>query len=307
MTRSTSTPRRTSSGRPRRRCRRGRSTARVPRAAAASRRAARRRDRRRARRDSASGSAARSAEVDLDAQGRAAGHRRSASGCAPPMPPSPAVSTRRPARVAAEPLARGAPRTSRTSPAGCPACRCRSTSPAVICPYIISPAARAAGTRPSSPSRATRFEFASSTRGRPRGSRTPPTGLPDCTSSVSSSPSALELADDRVVARPVARGLAHAAVDDEIRRLLRDVGVQVVLEHAQGGLLLPPLAPQSRGAHAATAAPGRQGFATARRRDERRPGRRCRSARGDPIVRREHAAARPRSRRPRHRWGRRSR
>ncbi len=69
---------------------------------------------------------------------------------------------------------------------------------------------------------------------------------------------ALELADDRVVAGPVARGLADAAVDDELRGLLGDVGMQVVLEHAQRRLLLPALAPQGGErwrAHAA-AAPG---------------------------------------------------
>ncbi len=55
----------------------------------------------------------------------------------------------------------------------------------------------------------------------------------------------LELAHDRVVARPVAGGLADPAVDDQLGRLLGDVGMQVVLEHAQRGFLLPAFAPQA--------------------------------------------------------------
>ena len=48
-----------------------------------------------------------------------------------------------------------------------------------------------------------------------------------------------QFADDRVVALPVARRLADAAVHDEVLGALRDVRVQVVLEHAQRRLLLP--------------------------------------------------------------------
>ena len=43
----------------------------------------------------------------------------------------------------------------------------------------------------------------------------------------------------RVERRPVARGLAGAAVDDELVRVLGDLGVEVVLEHPQRGLLRP--------------------------------------------------------------------
>ena len=62
---------------------------------------------------------------------------------------------------------------------------------------------------------------------------------------------ALELAPDRLVAGAVARGLADPAVDDELVGLLGDVGVEVVLEHAQGRLLLPAAAaqPVARGGH----------------------------------------------------------
>ncbi len=51
-----------------------------------------------------------------------------------------------------------------------------------------------------------------------------------------------QAADDRVVALPVARGLADAAVDDEVLGPLRHLGVEVVHQHAQGGLLRPSLA-----------------------------------------------------------------
>ena len=46
---------------------------------------------------------------------------------------------------------------------------------------------------------------------------------------------------ERVERRPVARGLAGAAVDDELVGVLGDLGVEVVLEHPQRGLLLPAL------------------------------------------------------------------
>ena len=45
----------------------------------------------------------------------------------------------------------------------------------------------------------------------------------------------------RVVRGPVPGGLTGAAVDDEILRSFRHVGVEIVHQHAQGGLLRPPL------------------------------------------------------------------
>jgi len=50
-----------------------------------------------------------------------------ARGCAPPMPPSPAVSVIVPAAIRRT-VSRPRPRTSRRCPAGCPGCRCRSTT-----------------------------------------------------------------------------------------------------------------------------------------------------------------------------------
>ena len=45
---------------------------------------------------------------------------------------------------------------------------------------------------------------------------------------------------------PVAGGLAGAAVDDELVGVLGDLGVEVVLQHAQGGFLLPSPGAQFR-------------------------------------------------------------
>ncbi len=49
----------------------------------------------------------------------------------------------------------------------------------------------------------------------------------------------LQRAHDRVVGGPVARRLAGPAVDDELGRMLGDLGVEVVLQHPQRGFLLP--------------------------------------------------------------------
>jgi len=48
--------------------------------------------------------------------------------------------------------------------------------------------------------------------------------------------------DDPVEVGPASRGLARAAVDDQLVGLLGDVGVEVVVQHAEGGLLVPALA-----------------------------------------------------------------
>ncbi len=78
-----------------------------------------------------------------------------------------------------------------------------------------------------------------STRGAHSWVRMTPTGLPDCTSIVSSALSVRQRAHQRVERLPVARGPAGAAVDDEVVGVLGDLGVEVVLQHAQRGLLRP--------------------------------------------------------------------
>ena len=94
--------------------------------------------------------------VDLDDRGRRRSFMVTASGCAPPMPPRPAVTTSRPARRAAEVLARARGEASRRCPAGCPGCRCRSTSRRSSGRTSSGPAPRAGGTRPRSPTCGTR-------------------------------------------------------------------------------------------------------------------------------------------------------
>ena len=112
---------------------------------------------------------------------------------------------------------------------------------------MISPAASSLRNSSQFAQSGTRLELAISTRGACSCVSNTATGLPDWTSSVSVVAQPLELAHDRVVARPVARRLADPAVDDQLGGVLGHVGVKVVLEHAQRRLLLPALAAQ-RGA-----------------------------------------------------------
>ena len=106
--------------------------------------------------------------------------------------------------------------------------------------------ARARGSAPRSPT-CRRGSSWRSGRAAPTGaSAATPTGLPDWTSSVSSSAEAAQLADDRVEGGPAARRPAGPAVDDEVVGVLGDLGVQVVHEHPQGGLLLPAAAATAR-------------------------------------------------------------
>ncbi len=90
-----------------------------------------------------------------------------------------------------------------------------------------------------------------------------------------------QLADDGIERRPVAGRTPRAAIDHQLVRILGDLRVEVVHEHAQGRLLRPAAAGQlgaTRGAHGARAGGrhGRQATPSGRRgwRDRRRPGRR---------------------------------
>ena len=90
-----------------------------------------------------------------------------------------------------------------------------------------------------------------STRGAHGCVRKTPTGLPDCTSSVSSCSSAAQRRDDRVERLPAARRAARAAVDDEIVRPFGDLGIEIVHQHPQRGFLRPSFAGERRAARRA--------------------------------------------------------
>ena len=62
---------------------------------------------------------------------------------------------------------------------------------------------------------------------------------------------ALQRADDRVVGLPRAGRAPRAPVDHEVRRVLGDLGIEVVHEHAQRGLLQPAAAAQLEAARGA--------------------------------------------------------
>ena len=72
-------------------------------------------------------------------------------------------------------------------------------------------------------------------------------------------------ADDRVVRLPVPRRLAGAAVDHEVLRPFRDVGIEVVHQHPQRRFLVPALARPVRSARGAHGFAGRTAFEPARR------------------------------------------
>ena len=121
-----------------------------------------------------------------------------------------------------------------------------------------------------------------------------PTAFPDWTSIVSLARSRLSVATIVSKHFPVARGPARSAVDDELLRLLGDVGVEVVLEHPEGGLLGPAEAAQLRAARGADGAgrPTERSCSCARlyRRDAARPLRRGGRARAPSPRSRGNAA-----------------
>ena len=136
-------------------------------------------------------------------------------------------------------------RTSRRCPAGCPGCRCRSTTRRSSGRTSSGPSCssrRNSGQVAQSP---TRLEFAISTRGAHSWVRSTPTGRPDCTSIVSSCSSVVRVRTMASKLAPVAGGLAGAAVDDQVVRVLGHLGVEVVLQHPQRGLGAP--APRGQG------------------------------------------------------------
>ena len=88
--------------------------------------------------------------------------------------------------------------------------------------------------------------MAISTRGAHSWVRNTPTGLPDCTSIVSSSPSVRSVRQHRVEGVPRTRRPARAAVHDEVVGSLGHLGVEVVLQHPERRLLRPSAARSAR-------------------------------------------------------------
>ena len=101
-----------------------------------------------------------------------------------------------------------------------------------------------------------------STRGAHSWVRKTPTGLPALDEQRLVVGEAPQLADDGVEGLPAARGAARAAVDDEVVRVLGDLGIEVVHEHPQGR---PPAASRGRGLGPARGALTGRGPATSHR------------------------------------------
>ena len=86
------------------------------------------------------------------------------------------------------------------------------------------------------------LELAISTRGASMWVRKTATGLPLCTSSVSSFSSFLQTVQNGIEGFPIARRLAAPAIDDQVLRIAGNFRIKIVLDHAIGGLLQPAFA-----------------------------------------------------------------
>ena len=176
--------------------------------------------------------------VDLDAERHAAVHRhRQRLGAAHAAEPGGDGDRAR--RASRRSGGGRSPRSTRRCPGGSPGCRCRSRSRRSSARTSSGPSSSSRRNSSQLAQSGTRFELAISTRGAHSWVRKTPTGLPDCTSSVSSSPEAAQGADDRVERLPGARGAAGAAVDDQVVGPLGDLRVEVVHQHPQRRLLRP--------------------------------------------------------------------
>ena len=165
-----------------------------------------------------------------------------ASGCAPPMPPSPPDTTSLSVQRSAEMLARrrrerlvGALHDSLGADVDPRAGR-------HLAVHRQAELLRAVEFGPSSTSCPPGWQLAIRTRGAYSCVRKTPTGLPDCTSRVSSFSSACSDAHDRVEACPVPRGPSRAAVDDQIVGAFGDLGVEIVHQHPERRFLMPSFA-----------------------------------------------------------------
>ena len=164
-----------------------------------------------------------------------------ASGWAPPMPPRPAVRVRVAGQRAAEPFGRPPRRTSRRCPAGCPACRCRSTNRRSSGRTWSARAPRGGGTPPSWPTPGPAGSWRSGPGGPIRGCGRRRPACPTGPAASRHRPRSRSDRDDGVERGPAAGGPAGAAVDDELVGTLGHLGIEVVHQHPQGGLLRPAL------------------------------------------------------------------
>ena len=164
-----------------------------------------------------------------------------ASGCAPPMPPSPAVSTKRPGERAAEVLARdraeGLVRALQNALRADVDPRAGGHLPVHHEPFALE-LAEVLPRRPAADEVAVRDQHARRARVRAEhGDRL--AALHEQRLVVLER---AQRAHDRVERLPVARRLPRAAVHHEIIRALGHLGIEVVHQHAQRGFLLPSLA-----------------------------------------------------------------
>ena len=140
---------------------------------------------------------------------------------------------------------------SRTCPAECPACRCRSSCRPSSGRTSSGRGPRDRGTFPTSPTsgRGWRWRSARAARGRACGRRRP--ACPTARAASRRRRAACSSRDDRVEGVPAARRAAGAAVDDEIVGAFGDVGIEIVHQHPQRGFLEPSPARQRRAARCA--------------------------------------------------------
>ena len=195
---------------------------------------------------------------------RRAAHRRSSSRPAAARRPCRRAPRSAPSARRACPLevrARARRRRSRTCPAGCPACRCRSSEPAVIWPYIVRPSAlELAELVPGGPIRdeiGVGDEHARRVGVRAEAAHGAcPTARAASRRRLEASRSSRTMHVERL---PGARGLPGAAVDDQVVAGARRPRVEVVVQHAERGFLDPAFARElgaARGANGAGEAHG---------------------------------------------------
>ena len=144
----------------------------------------------------------------------------------------------------------------------------------------------------------TRFELAIKTRGASACVRKTPTGLPDCTSNVSSLSRRRSTSTIRSKLSQFRAALPVAAVHDEIVGTLRNLGIEVVHQHAQRRFGEPALR-RKRAARAARGSCGalqRPSFSRRLPSPARRLPRRCSRGSRRSDMRDDPAARRPRRR-----------